>query len=351
LAKSALVTGASGQDGRYLVDLLRRHGYSVHAQSRRLPRSGSDDDGVRWHVGEPTDNGFLELLIASTKPDEIYNLAAVSRPILSWKAPRETAEINAFLPQNICELLLKHKLDCRLFQASSSDIFGDGFSERQDEHTHCEPKSPYGVAKLYGHRIIGAYRQQYGLHACSGIMFNHESPYRPLSFVSQKIAYAAAAAWCGLRDTPELDERGRPILLDGKLLLGDLSVRRDFGFAGDYAEVMHMILQHPTADDYVIGTGEDHSIQELCDVAFRSVGLDWTDYVSVDPKLIRKTDSHYTRANPAKLRATFNWRPKVAFPDLVSTMVKAQVKRVQDDLRANSQESQGVFGAAGSNLP
>ncbi|RZN35324.1 GDP-mannose 4,6-dehydratase [Bradyrhizobium sp. Leo121] len=331
MAKIALVTGATGQDGRYLVDLLLANRYVVHAQSRRAPPPGAAD-GVRWHIGDLTSSAFLEQLIVDTRPDEIYNLAAVSRPIMSWQFPRETADVNAFLPQNICELLLKHKPDCRLFQASSSDIFGDGFSERQNEQTHCVPKSPYAVAKLYGHRIIGAYRKQYGLHACSGILFNHESPYRPLSFVSQKIAYAAAAAACGLKDTPELDERGRPILSDGKLLLGDLGVRRDFGFAGDYAEVMHMVLQHPTADDYVIGTGEDHSIQEFCELAFRSVGLDWTDYVSVDPKLIRKTDSHYTHADPAKLRSVFNWHPKVTFPELVSTMVEMQVKRVRDDI-------------------
>jgi GDPmannose 4,6-dehydratase len=136
----------------------------------------------------------------------------------------------------------------------------------------------------------------------------------------------------GLKDTPELDELGRPILSDGKLLLGDLGVRRDFGFAGDYAEVMHMVLQHPTTDDYVIGSGQDHSIQEFCKLAFQSVGLDWTDYVSVDPKLIRKTDSHYTRADPAKLRSVFNWRPRVTFQGLVSTMVEAQVKRAQDNM-------------------
>jgi GDPmannose 4,6-dehydratase len=342
LTKSALVTGAAGQDGRYLVDLLRRLGYMVHAQSRRAPRpadAGSADHGIRWHVGDPADGAFLELLIANTQPDEIYNLAAVSRPVLSWQAPRETAEINAFLPQNICELLLKHRPACRLFQASSSDMFGDGFSEYQDEHTHCEPKSPYGVAKLYAHRIVGAYRQQYGLHACSGIMFNHESPYRPLTFVSQKIAYAAAAAACGVRDSSELDERGRPILSAGKLMLGDLSVRRDFGFAGDYAEAMHMILQHSTPDDYVIGTGEDHSIQEFCEIAFRSIGLDWTDYVSVDPKLIRKTDSHYTRANSAKLQSVFNWQPKVSFQELVSTMVQAQVKLLRGEIAPTAPRS------------
>ncbi|WP_024513383.1 GDP-mannose 4,6-dehydratase [Bradyrhizobium sp. ARR65] len=342
MTKAALVTGATGQDGRYLVDLLRRHGYIVHAQSRRAPLPCAVDDGIRWHVGDLASGAFLEQLIAETQPDEIYNLAAVSRPIMSWQVPRENAEINAFLPQNICELVLKHKPAARIFQASSSDIFGDGFNERQNEHTHCVPKSPYGVAKLYSHRIIGAYRKQYGIHACSGILFNHESPYRPLSFVSQKIAYAAAAAASGLKDTPELDERGRPILSDGKLLLGDLGVRRDFGFAGDYAEVMHMILQHPMADDYVIGTGEDHSIQEFCELAFQTVGLDWTHYVSVDPKLIRKTDSHYTHADPGKLRSVFNWRPKVMFPELVATMVEAQVKRVREEMALQRSCSSGM---------
>lgn len=285
-----------------------------------------------WHVGDLTNDTFLERLIKDAEPDEIYNLAAVSRPIMSWQFPRETAEINALLPQNICELLLKHMPRCRLFQASSSEIFGEGFSEHQNENTHCIPKSPYGVAKLYGHRIVGAYRKQYGLYACSGILFNHESPYRPLSFVSQKIAYAAAAVASGLKISAELDERGRPILSDGKLLLGDLSVRRDFGFAGDYAEVMHMILQHSSPEDFVVGTGEDHSIQEFCDLAFRSVGLDWTDHVSVDPKLIRKTDNHYTRADPAKLRSVLNWRPKMSFPELVSSMVQAQVTIVRREI-------------------
>jgi GDPmannose 4,6-dehydratase len=331
MTKSALVTGAAGQDGRYLVERLRRLGYLVHAQIRRPPPPGGDG-AIRWHVGDLTDAAFLETLIVNTQPDEIYNLAAVSRPALSWVVPRETAETNAFLPQNICELLLKHRPRCRLFQASSSDIFGDGFSERQDEHTHCEPKSPYGVAKLYAHRIVVAYRQQYGLHACCGIMFNHESPYRPLSFVSQKIAYAAANAALGVTDSSERDEQGRPILSGGKLLLGDLGVRRDFGFAGDYAEAMHMILQHPTPDDYVIGTGENHSIQEFCEAAFGSVGLDWTDYVSVDPQLIRKTDCRYTRANAEKLRSVFNWRPKVGFPELVSTMVQVQVEWLRREM-------------------
>jgi GDPmannose 4,6-dehydratase len=336
LTKSALITGATGQDGHYLTALLCRLGYTVHAQSRSASQKNINDVNVCWHVGDLTDEVFLEALIVSAEPDEVYNLAAVSRPTISWTIPRETAEINAFVPQSICELLRRHRPLCRFFQASSSDMFGDAYTERQNEHTPCEPKSPYGVAKLYAHRIVGAYRQQYDLHACSGIMFNHESAYRPLSFVSQKIAYAAAAVACGLRESSELDERGAPILSNGKLCLGDLSVRRDFGFAGDYAEAMHMILQHPTADDYVIGTGKNHSIREFCEVAFRSVGLDWADYVTIDPDLIRKTDSRYTRADTAKLQSVINWHPKVSFSELVSYMVRAQISLLQGDIASDA---------------
>ena len=329
--RKILVTGASGQDGFYHIDLLRKQGCVVHAQSRRQTHPNLHQDGTHWHVGDPTDGDFLDSLIASVMPDEIYNFAAISRPVLSWGLPRETAEVNAFLPQQICELLLKHKPGCRLFQASSSEIFGDSADRVQDEQTLCVPKSPYGTAKLYAHRIIGAYRTQYGLHASTGILFNHESPQRPLSFVWQKIAYAAAAISVGLTHTSETDERGQPILRDGKIALGDLSVRRDFGFAGDYVEAMRLIVQHHTADDYVIGTGEDHSIDEFCNEAFSLVGHKWTDHVSVDPGLLRKVDSHYTHANAAKIRSVLNWRPKIGFRELVSIMVKAQINFIQSN--------------------
>lgn len=326
--KSALVTGASGQDGHYLVNLLLERGYMVHAQSRS-PQPVPDNPAFRWHAGDPGDAGFLEELILSTRPDEIYNLAAISRPLDSWAAPGKTANITAFLPHTICELLLKHRPTCRLFQASSSDMFGNCMSERQDERTSFEPASPYGIAKLYAHHIIGVYRRHHGLHGCCGILFNHESPFRRLTYVSQKIAYAAAAASLGVQSTSKLDEFGRPILFEGKLLLGDLSVRRDFGFAGDHVEAMYLILQHPTPDDYVVGTGEDHSIEEFCDFAFRAVDLDWTDYVRVDPKLVRKSDSRYTHADSTKLRSVLHWQPKVGFQELVSTMVHAQLKSFQ----------------------
>ncbi len=324
-----LITGASGQDGYYLINLLRQQECVVHAQSRRADHSDSHRDGVRWHVGDPADRDFLEALIRDVMPDEIYNLAAISRPSLSWNEPRLTAEVNGYVPQELCELLLKYKPDCRLFQASSSEMFGSDGTSAQNEQTRCVPNTPYGAAKLYAHQIVGAYRQQYGLHVSTGILFNHESPRRPLAFVSQKIAYAAAAVSLGLRNTAQLDERGRPILVDGKTALGDLSVRRDFGFAGDYVEAMRLIVQHPVPDDYIIGTGQDHSIEEFCNQAFSFVGRKWADHVILDPGLVRKVDSRYTRADASKIRSALNWKPKVDFPTLVSMMVTAQVAAIK----------------------
>lgn len=342
LSEKILITGASGQDGYYLINLLRQQGCVVHAQSRRQTHQNStEQDETHWHVGDPADRNFLEALISGVMPDEIYNFAAVSRPVLSWASPRETAEVNALVPQEICELLLKYKPDCRLFQASSSEIFGDLTDRVQNERTLCVPKSPYGAAKLYAHRIVGAYRAQYGLQVSTGILFNHESPRRPLSFVSQKIAYAAAAVSLGLNETPEADERGRPILFDGKIALGDLSVRRDFGFAGDYVEAMRLIVQHHTADDYVIGTGEDHSIEDFCSEAFSLIGREWTDHVVLDPDLIRKVDSHYTCADTAKIRSVLNWRPKIDFKELVSMMVKAQIAFIKDGVSSGSKPGGG----------
>lgn len=331
-----LITGASGQDGYYLINLLCQQGAVVHAQSRRRIHPNSHLDGVHWHVGDLTASDFLETLITTVMPDEIYNLAAVSRPIQSWSAPRETAEVNGLVPQQICELLLKHKPECRLFQASSSEIFGGDVARVQNEQTPFAPKTPYGAAKLYAHSIVGAYRAQYGLHASTGILFNHESPRRPLSFVSQKIAHAVAAVSLGLSDSPEADERGRPILRDGKIALGDLSVRRDFGFAGDYVEAMRLIVQHPVPDDYVIGTGEDHSIEDFCNQAFSLVGRKWSDHVVLDPGLIRKVDSRFTHADATKIGSVLNWKPKADFPALVSMMVNAQIAFIKNSVSSNS---------------
>jgi GDPmannose 4,6-dehydratase len=326
LRKRALVTGGAGQDGWYLIELLLSHGYEIFAHSRRPIDVGVHGDRVKWSIGDLTDDSFLQDLLVTSAPNEIYNLAAVSRPAMSWNIPIETARLNALVPQSICEFIRREMPTARLFQASSSEIYGDSPAHSQDEETRANPRSPYGISKAYAHQIVGAYRQQYGLHLSCGILFNHESPRRPLGFVSQKIAHAAAAASLGLTETREMDERGRPILSNGKLYLGDIDVRRDFGFAGDVVEAMRLILQSDVPSDFVVGTGHAHSIAEFCEVAFRAGGLDWTKFVDVDPLLLRKVDSHFTRADSSKLQSELGWRPRVDFATLVDMMVQERIR-------------------------
>jgi GDPmannose 4,6-dehydratase len=332
--KRALITGGAGQDGWYLIELLLARGYEVFAHSRHIVDPSIHEGRVRWHNGDLTDERFLKDLLSSTSPHEIYNLAAVSRPAVSWDIPVETGLLNALVPNRICEFIRHELPTCRLFQASSSEIYGDVLSQLQDEETRADPRSPYGIAKAYAHQMVGAYRHQYGLHLSCGILFNHESPHRPLNFVSQKIAHAAAAASLGLSETRELDERGRPILHGGKLFLGDLSVRRDFGFAGDFVEAMHLILQSDPPSDYVVGTGSTHSIAEFCETAFSVAGLDWNNYVVVDESLIRKVDSHFTLADPSKLQSRLGWRPRVDFQSLVEMMVLERVRILRVSLQS-----------------
>lgn len=323
------MTGASGQDGWYLVRLLSAKGYEVHAQARTKQSFDADQANVTWHVGDLTRPGFLEQLLAAVKPTEIYNLAAISRPQLSWDFPMVTAELNAIVPHRLCELIRRSYPATRLFQASSSEIFGASGIAVQDELTPCVPQTPYGIAKAYAHSIVGAYRVEFGLHLSAGIMFNHESPRRPLGFVSQKIAHAAATLSIGRLDSTGLDERGQPILQNGRMRLGRTDVSRDFGFAGDFVEAMHAIVQSKSPGDFVIGTGETHSISEFCETAFGHIGRDWRDHVTVDEGLIRKADAN-TRANPAKLIKLLGHGLNTNFSDLVRLMVEAQIAGLQN---------------------
>ncbi len=335
MKKRALVTGGAGQDGWYLIELLLSRGYDVVAHSRHPVDPTVHYGRALWHAGDLTNEAFLNHLLEASKPNEIYNLAAVSRPALSWDIPIETAMLNGLVPVRICEFIRRRSPTTRLFQASSSEIYGDSTAELQDEQTRANPKSPYGISKAYAHQTIGAYRQQYGLHLSCGILFNHESPRRPLSFVSQKIAHAAAAATLGLTETRELDERGKPVLHQGKLLLGDISVRRDFGFAGDVVEAMHLIVQCEESSDFVVGTGYAHSIAEFCKAAFGFGGLDWSKFVVVDPSLLRKVDSHFTQADSSKLRSMTGWRPKVDFRTLVEMMVQERIRLLKLSMESN----------------
>jgi GDPmannose 4,6-dehydratase len=326
VTKRALITGGAGQDGWYLIELLLARGYDVVAQSRNPIDPRIHHGRVAWHTGDLTSELFLDELLATSAPDEIYNLASVSRPAQSWNIPTETTRLNGLVPLQICEFIRRELPKCRLFQASSSEIFGDTVIDLQNENTPINPKTPYGVAKAYAHQIIGAYREQFDLHLSCAILFNHESPRRHLGFVSQKIAHAAAAASLGLTETRELDERGKPILFNRKLHLGDINVRRDFGFAGDFVEVMQLIVQNDVPSDYVVGTGQAHSIAEFRETAFDVGGLDWREHVVVDESLIRKVDSHFTRADSSKLLSQLGWRPKVDFVGLVTMMVQERIR-------------------------
>ncbi len=329
-----LVTGATGQDGWYLLKYLSARGYDVHAQSRSKVQPDADHPGVNWHAGDLIRSNFLEDLVATLRPSQIYNLAAISRPHLSWEFPIETAELNAIVPHRLCEVIRQIVPTTRLFQASSSEIFGTSASPIQDEQTSCDPRTPYGIAKAYAHRIVGAYRSQYGLHLSSGILFNHESPRRPLSFVSQKICHAAANVALGNADSVALDEHSQPILKNGRVRLGRIDVCRDFGYAGDYVEAMHAIVQNDAPDDFVIGTGQTHSIAEFCELAFQFVNRDWRDHVVVDETLVRKVDSS-SRANPAKLYQMLGSEFKVGFSDLVRLMVEAQIELLSKAIEAD----------------
>lgn len=320
MSKTALVTGASGQDGSYLIELLRENGYFVHAQSRQKVTNAAADE-ILWHAGDIADNEFLTRLIDDTAPDEIYNLAAITRPNLSWQKPEQTAILNALVPQRICQMLVDGKSSCRLFQASTSEMFDGASGQAQSEATPFNPQSPYGISKSFAHYTVGAFRTQRGLHASCGILFNHESPRRPLGFVSQKIAHAVAAISLGLKETRELDERGMPIMSGGKLRLGNIHTRRDFGFAGDVAEAMHLIVTSDQPDDYVIGTGESHSIAEFCQSAFHCVGLNWEDHVVIDAALVRAVDTPFTEADASRLKSRLGWKPRVSFDGLVEMMV------------------------------
>jgi GDPmannose 4,6-dehydratase len=323
MSRRALVTGAAGQDGWYLTRLLLDHGYEVHAHAHHVAAE-EKRSGLVWHFGDIGDAAVVSRLLGTVRPDEIYNLASFSRPRDAIEQPVASSIVNAFGPLHIFDFARQHLPSCRIFQPSSSEIFGAVETPVQDETTSRRPASPYGIAKLFAHEMAAFYRRRFDLFVACGILFNHESPRRPLQYVSQKIAHAAAAVGLGIMTTAELDEVGRPIVSGGKLRLGNLDVRRDFGFAGDYAEAMWLALQAQRADDYVIGTGQSYSIRDFCEMAFAHVGKDWRSHVEVDPALLRPIDSLVTVAQPAKAAQVLGWQPRTPFKVLVAKMVDAR---------------------------
>jgi len=307
----ALITGITGQDGSYLAEFLLSKGYEVHGVLRRcsMPRLGRIEhilDSITLHTADITDSGSLLRLIEKVHPDEVYNLAAQSFVHESWNSPISTGDITALGVTRLLEAIRHVDKEIKFYQASSSEMFGKVQETPQTEKTPFYPRSPYGVAKLYGHWITINYRESYDMYCTSGILFNHESPRRGLEFVTRKITYAVARIKHSLQD---------------KLFLGNLDSQRDWGFAGDYVRAMWMMLQSTEPKDYVVATGEMHSIKDFLDIAFGYVDLDWNKFVEVDPKFYRPADVHILQGDSSKARADLGWEPEVGFQELVHRMV------------------------------
>jgi GDPmannose 4,6-dehydratase len=327
-APRALITGIAGQDGSLLAELLLEQGYDVFGIVRRATSEQFDNLAVIRERIELVQADLLDELslvdaLRQCRPHEVFNLASPSFVPMSWKQPVLTAEFAAVGVTALLESIRLVDPEIRFYQASSSEIFGEPREVPQTEETALSPVTPYGVAKAYGHLIVRSYRRQYGLYACSGILYNHESPRRPLDFVTRKIAHAAAAISLGLA---------------GELWLGDLDARRDWGYAGDYVRAMALMLRQDEADDFVIASGVAHSVQELVELAFGHVGLDWREYVHIDESLRRgAAELHDLVGDSSKARSRLGWAPTVDFEGLVRLLVEADLARLRGQaVAANS---------------
>ncbi|HEY3970471.1 MAG TPA: GDP-mannose 4,6-dehydratase [Solirubrobacteraceae bacterium] len=315
--RSALVTGITGQDGSYLAELLLEHGYDVHGMVRRASTEKFDRiehirDRITLHQGDLLDQRSLVDAMRAAKPAEIYNLAAMSFVAVSWIQPTLTAEFTGTGVTRMLEAMREVCPEARFYQASSSEMFGKVLEVPQTETTPFYPRSPYGVAKAYGHFITVNYRESYDLHATSGILFNHESPRRGLEFVTRKITWHAAAIKHGLAK---------------EIRLGNLDAERDWGYAKDYVEAMWLMLQRDEPEDYVIATGESHSVRECCEVAFDEAGLgDFEQYVTIDPAFVRPAEVDHLIGTPAKAERDLGWKPQTTFEQLIRLMTRSDIE-------------------------
>lgn len=315
--RRALITGITGQDGSYLAELLLAKGYHVYGMVRRSSTESCERiehlrDRIELRQADLLDQLSIINLIQATRPDEIYNLAAQSFVPTSWEQPLLTAEFTALGVCRILEAIRLVDRRIRFYQASSSEMFGKVREVPQTEKTPFHPRSPYGVSKAYGHYLTINYRESYDLYACSGILFNHESPRRGLEFISRKITHGVARIKLGL---------------DKEMRLGNLDAERDWGYAGDYVEAMWMMLQQEIPDDYVIATGIKHSVRELANLAFSHVGLDYQDFVTVDKALLRPAEVDHLLGDTTKARTQLGWKPKVSFEELIRMMVEADLEQ------------------------
>jgi GDPmannose 4,6-dehydratase len=319
----ALITGVTGQDGSYLAELLLEKGYEVFGMVRRSSTENFDRinhlrDKIHLKQADLLDQLSIIRLIEECRPDEIYNLAAQSFVPTSWDQPMLTGEFNALGVTKILEAIRQVNKKIKFYQASSSEMFGKVQQVPQTEKTPFYPRSPYGVAKVYAHWITVNYRESYGIFAVSGILFNHESPRRGLEFVSRKITDGAARIKLGLSQ---------------KLYLGNLDAKRDWGYAGDYVRAMWLMFQQSQPEDFVIATGENHTVRELAEIAFSHLGLNYKDYVQVDPRLVRPAEVDVLLGDSSQAHKKLGWKPEVSFKELVTMMVKADLDRLNKEIR------------------
>lgn len=322
MKRTAIVTGMTGQDGPYLAKFLLEQDYHVYGLVKRYSNPNFDnlawlgiDQDVELVTGDITDDSIVNNLVRSIKPTEFYNLAAQSFVGASWELNKLTTEVNAMGPLNILNAIKMHSSNTRFYQASTSEMYGNSDGLQQNETTPFHPRSPYGVSKLYAHWITRNYRESYGLYACSGILFNHESPLRGREFVTRKVTDAVARIKLGQADS---------------VTLGNLDALRDWGFAGDFVEAMYLMLQQSEPADYVIATGKQHTIGDLCRVAFEHVGIqDWQGLIRSDPRFKRPAELHSLCGDSTRARARLGWQPKVKFEQMIQSMVDADLARLQ----------------------
>lgn len=324
MQKSALITGITGQDGSYLAEFLLEKGYKVFGMVRRsstenFERIAQIRDKVTLIQADLLDQMSLIAAISESQPDEIYNLAAQSFVPTSWTKPVLTAQFTALGVTRMLEAMRHTKSDARFYQASSSEMFGKVAEVPQTENTPFHPRSPYGVAKVYGHFITVNYRESYDLYACSGILFNHESPRRGYEFVTRKVTDAVARIKLGVAD---------------EIRMGTLDAKRDWGYAEDYVRMMWMMLQQDEPDDYVICSGETHSVEELVQIAFDHVGLDWKQYVKIDQRFVRPAEVDLLIGDASKAKEKLGWEPKVSFSEMINMMIENDLKMVQEEIDA-----------------
>jgi len=340
----ALITGCTGQDGSYLTEFLLAKGYEVHGLKRRASSFNTDrldhmyrdvhEAGPKFflHYADLTDGSSLATLLYDVRPDEIYNLGAQSHVKVSFEIPEFTADVVACGTLRLLEAMRRTGVKCRFYQASSSEMYGSTPAP-QSEVSVFHPRSPYACSKLFAHNITVNYRESYALHASSGILFNHESPRRGETFVTRKITRAVAHIKSGLQK---------------KLYLGNLDARRDWGYAPDYVRAMWLMLQQDVPDDFVIGTGESHTVREFVQLAFDYAGLDWSEHVELDPRYFRPAEVDHLCADISKARKVLEWEPTVTFEDLVRIMVDADMKDVEDRLKGDTEKLQLAIALEGA---